>query len=64
MELWDHVKWGRFKDGWPNIFIDDVHSIAGRDGKLADKASERHSNICQYSSVIYSFIVMTIDIIF
>ena len=27
------MKWGTFKDGWPNIFIDEVQTIAGRDGK-------------------------------
>lgn len=33
MELWDHVQWKKFKDGWPNIFIDNVADIAGRDGE-------------------------------
>jgi len=33
VERWNGVRWGTFKDGWPNIFIDDVQSIAGRDGK-------------------------------
>ena len=34
VEMCDQVQWNAFKDGWPNIFIDDVHSIAGRDGKM------------------------------
>ena len=34
VELYDHVQWNKFKDGWPNIFIDDVHDIAGRDGEI------------------------------
>ena len=34
VEVWNHVSWEKFKDGWPNIFIDDVHTIAGKDGKL------------------------------
>lgn len=34
VELCDSVQWNKFKDGWPNIFIDDVHAIAGRDGKI------------------------------
>ncbi len=29
--MWDHVEWKCFKDGWPNIFINDVNRIAGRD---------------------------------
>ena len=33
VELWDHVQWKKFKDGWPNIFIDNVPEIAGRDGE-------------------------------
>lgn len=33
VELCENVRWNKFKDGWPNIFIDDVQNIAGRDGK-------------------------------
>jgi hypothetical protein len=33
VELWDHVQWKKFKDGWPNTFIDNVAEIAGRDGE-------------------------------
>ncbi|XP_071854386.1 uncharacterized protein [Apostichopus japonicus] len=25
------IQWEKFKDGWPNLFIEDVHEIAGRD---------------------------------
>lgn len=28
------IQWDSFKDGWPNIFIQDVHEVAGRDGKI------------------------------
>lgn len=27
----DTIQWKKFKDGWPNLFIKDVHEIAGRD---------------------------------
>lgn len=27
------INWGCFRDGWPNIFIENVEEIAGRDGK-------------------------------
>ena len=32
--VWQYnsVGWERFRDGWPNIFIDNVQLIAGRDG--------------------------------
>ena len=33
VELWQGIVWGRFRDGWPNIFINDVAAIAGRDGE-------------------------------
>lgn len=32
VELCDCIRWDRFRDGWPNIFIDRVEEIAGRDG--------------------------------
>lgn len=27
------IKWGKFQDGFPNLFIDNVKHVAGRDGK-------------------------------
>ena len=27
------IKWECFRDGWPNIFIENVEEIAGRDGE-------------------------------
>ena len=38
VELCDSVKWERFRDGWPNIFIDNVEKIAGRDGVCGCKS--------------------------
>ena len=35
IELWKGIQWGKFRDGWPNIFINDVQDIAGRDGEGA-----------------------------
>lgn len=35
IELWKGIKWEKFRDGWPNIFINDVQDIAGRDGACA-----------------------------
>lgn len=32
VELWTKISWSKFRDGWPNIFIDKVEDIAGRDG--------------------------------
>ena len=29
----DGILWGSFKDGWPNLFIENVKQCAGRDGK-------------------------------
>ena len=26
------IKWGRFNDGFPNLFIENVKEMAGRDG--------------------------------
>ena len=33
VELCDCICWNSFKDGWPNIFIDNVQGIAGRDSE-------------------------------
>lgn len=33
MELHNNLQWDSFADGWPNIFIENVKEIAGRDGK-------------------------------
>lgn len=32
VELWQGIVWGQFRDSWPNIFINNVEVIAGRDG--------------------------------
>ncbi len=35
VELKDTIKWDKFEDGWPNLFIEDVRKdCAGRDGML------------------------------
>ncbi len=28
------IKWGKFNDGWPNLFIEDVKEMAGKDGNI------------------------------
>ena len=33
VELCSAVQWERFRDGWPDIFINNVQEIAGRDGR-------------------------------
>lgn len=33
VELHSNLKWDSFADGWPNIFIENVKEIAGRDGR-------------------------------
>lgn len=33
VELFENIEWMRFRDGWPNIFINNVQAIAGRDGQ-------------------------------
>ena len=45
VELWGEVKWGKFRDGWPNIFIENVSAIAGRDGKVCPPPSD-HARHC------------------
>ena len=30
----DGVRWMKFHDGFPNLFIDDVKNVRGRDGEL------------------------------
>ena len=30
----DGIQWNRFRDGWPNIMINNVQEIAGRDGQF------------------------------
>ena len=32
MELRATIRWSKFKDGWPDIFIENVDEVAGRDG--------------------------------
>ena len=32
VQLCDCVKWESFRDGWPNIFIERVEEIGGKDG--------------------------------
>ena len=32
IELKKSIRWSQFDDGFPNLFIDDVRSIAGCDG--------------------------------
>ena len=32
IELWQDVQWSHFRDDWPDIFINNVEAIAGRDG--------------------------------
>lgn len=34
VELSSAVQWERFRDGWPDIFINNVQEIAGRDGRF------------------------------
>lgn len=29
------IKWDQFNDGWPNLFIENVKEMAGRDGEAA-----------------------------
>ena len=28
------IKWGKFQDGFPNLFIEEVKKVAGRDGEF------------------------------
>ena len=28
------IKWSTFRDGFPNLFIEDVKDMAGKDGEL------------------------------
>jgi len=30
----DGIKWLKFQDGFPNLFIEDVKDVTGRDGSL------------------------------
>ena len=30
----DGIKWRKFEDGFPNLFIEDVKNVTGRDGEL------------------------------
>ena len=32
LELRGTIQWKHFKDKWPNIFIENVQEVAGRDG--------------------------------
>ena len=41
VELRDDIEWKHFRDGWPNIMIQNVEEIAGRDGQC----------VCSYVSV-------------
>jgi len=31
----DGIKWQKFQDGFPNLFIEDVKNVTGRDGQLS-----------------------------
>lgn len=53
VECCDGITWSTFKDGWPNIFINDVDSIAGKDSKM---------NV-QYNIYIYQMFVYMYNII-
>lgn len=35
----DGIQWDRFRDGWPNLMINNVQEIAGRDGQFASQRS-------------------------
>ena len=45
VELCDCVDWNHFRDGWPNIFINNVESIAGRDGEAAESTLWRLNSV-------------------
>jgi phosphoribosylpyrophosphate synthetase len=54
VELSDAIQWRRFRDGWPNIFINNVGEVAGRDVIFV---ASFHSPevIFEQLSLIYSF---------
>jgi hypothetical protein len=53
VELWEGITWGRFRDSWPNIFINKVEEIAGRDVMLLASFHDPEV-IFEQLSLIYS----------
>ncbi|KAL5459851.1 hypothetical protein EMCRGX_G033234 [Ephydatia muelleri] len=53
VELHNNLQWDSFADGWPNIFIDNVKEIAGRDVILL-VSFDSPSVIFEQLAVIYS----------
>ena len=53
VELHSNLKWDSFADGWPNIFIENVKEIAGRDVILL-VSFDSPSVIFEQLAVIYS----------
>ena len=41
MEYRETISWNKFQDGFPNLCIQDVHYMAGKDGKINERAASR-----------------------
>ena len=56
IEICHGIRWDRFRDGWPNIFINNVEEIAGKDGKysLQEKVFESATFIVIFVASFHS----------
>ena len=41
VEFRDTIQWNKFADGFPNLFIEDVRYMAGKDGKTHRKIDKK-----------------------